>query len=224
MSNTLGRPENDYVILGEGNTSAAVGDGTFWVKASGAELRTAGPEQFARVDLERVLAVLDGDAVGEEQVRQQLSGAKVGPAAVAEPSIETMMHALCLRCDGVSFVGHTHPTAINVLTCSKAFEQALSGRLFAEDPVAGPQPPLVVPYTDPGLALARAIRSRLTPYIEAHGTAPKAIYLGNHGFVALGATAREVELITATAVKTARVLVGTFALGGPHFPGLGEAH
>ncbi len=64
LSNGLGRPENDYVILGEGNTSAAVGDGTFWVKASGSELRTAGPEQFVHVDLERVLAVLDGEAAG----------------------------------------------------------------------------------------------------------------------------------------------------------------
>jgi rhamnose utilization protein RhaD (predicted bifunctional aldolase and dehydrogenase) len=39
MSNEIGRPERDFVILGEGNTSAAAGDGTFWVKASGTELR-----------------------------------------------------------------------------------------------------------------------------------------------------------------------------------------
>ena len=35
MSRELARPERDLVILGEGNTSAACGDGSFWLKASG---------------------------------------------------------------------------------------------------------------------------------------------------------------------------------------------
>ncbi len=39
----------------------------------------------------------------------------------------------------------------------------------------------------------------------------------NHGLIALGRTAQEVENITAMAVKAARVLLGTYALGGPHF-------
>ena len=40
MSRSLGDPANDYVILGEGNTSAKVDADSFWVKASGTELRT----------------------------------------------------------------------------------------------------------------------------------------------------------------------------------------
>jgi ribulose-5-phosphate 4-epimerase/fuculose-1-phosphate aldolase len=39
----------------------------------------------------------------------------------------------------------------------------------------------------------------------------------NHGFIALGRTALEVENITAMYVKAARVLLGSYALGGPHF-------
>ncbi len=39
----------------------------------------------------------------------------------------------------------------------------------------------------------------------------------NHGLIALGRTAQQVENITAMAVKTARVLLGTYVLGGPHF-------
>jgi ribulose-5-phosphate 4-epimerase/fuculose-1-phosphate aldolase len=41
--------------------------------------------------------------------------------------------------------------------------------------------------------------------------------LQNHGVFALGQTAKEVENITAMAVKNARVLAQTFALGGPRF-------
>ena len=39
----------------------------------------------------------------------------------------------------------------------------------------------------------------------------------NHGFIALAPTARQVENITAMAVKAARVLVGAYSLGGPNF-------
>ena len=39
----------------------------------------------------------------------------------------------------------------------------------------------------------------------------------NHGFIALAPTAQQVENITAMAVKAARILVGSYALGGPHF-------
>jgi hypothetical protein len=35
--------------------------------------------------------------------------------------------------------------------------------------------------------------------------------------IALGKSAADVENITAMAVKAARVLLGTYALGGPHF-------
>jgi ribulose-5-phosphate 4-epimerase/fuculose-1-phosphate aldolase len=43
------------------------------------------------------------------------------------------------------------------------------------------------------------------------------ILMQNHGFIALGRTPAEVENITAMYVKAARVLLGTYALGGPQF-------
>jgi hypothetical protein len=39
----------------------------------------------------------------------------------------------------------------------------------------------------------------------------------NHGFIALGQSAKEVENITQMSVKAARVIAGTYAMGGPHF-------
>ncbi|MCP4538861.1 MAG: aldolase, partial [Chloroflexi bacterium] len=49
MSNNLGDPALDYVILGEGNTSARADDDTFWVKASGVNLRMIDAGGFVRV-------------------------------------------------------------------------------------------------------------------------------------------------------------------------------
>lgn len=217
MSNNLGDPVNDYVILGEGNTSVKTDEETFWVKASGTQLRTIGPEGFVQVYSEPVLAMLDGLNLSDEQVKQALIEAKVDPSAPGHPSVETAMHALFLKLEGINFVGHTHPSAINMLTCSAAFETAISGRLFPDEIVLCGPAPLIIPYVDPGLPLAREIKVRLKVYLESYGELPKTVLMQNHGFIALAGTAQKVENITAMAVKAARILVGTYALGGPHF-------
>lgn len=217
MSLSLAEPANDYVILAEGNTSARADADTFWVKASGAQMRGIGPEGFVRVAFDRVANLVDGPDLSDEEIRQALQAAKVDPAAPGHPSVETVLHALCLALPGVNFVGHTHPTAVNMITCSAHFESALSGRLFPDEIVLCGPAAVLAPYTDPGLPLARAVQQRIFTYIAAHGETPKTIYMQNHGFIALGGTPQQVENITAMAVKAARILVGAYTLGGAHF-------
>jgi rhamnose utilization protein RhaD (predicted bifunctional aldolase and dehydrogenase) len=220
MTRHLGDPALDYAILGEGNTSARAGDDTFWVKASGAEMRTIDAGGFVQVRFDRVLSMLEGGAGGsldDEQIKAGLLAARVDSAATARPSVETVLHALALQVEGVEFVGHTHPTAVNAILCSAGAEEAVAGRLFPDEIVYCGPAPVYVPYTDPGLPLARAVRAGIDRHLDEHGAAPKVILMQNHGLIALGKTATEVERITAMYVKTARVLLGTFALGGPHF-------
>jgi rhamnose utilization protein RhaD (predicted bifunctional aldolase and dehydrogenase) len=226
MSHNLGDPALDYVILGEGNTSARADADTFWVKASGTELRTIDKTGFVRVSFERVLTMLDDPALDDEAVEQGLYAARVDSAPGegvrpsvegVRPSVETVLHALCLSLEDVNFVGHTHPTAINALTCSTAFETAVSGRLFPDEIVICGPAPVVVPYTDPGVPLARLVRRLINQYIDEYYEVPKVILMQNHGLIVLGRTAQQVENITAMAVKAARVLLGTYALGGPRF-------
>ena len=217
LSNNLGRPEMDYVILGEGNTSARAGDGAFWVKSSGTELRTITAGGFVRVNVERALKVTDGPELDDEQVKEALAAARMVPGAPGRPSVETLLHAQLLNLEGIRFVGHTHPTAINSLTCSVAFPEIFKGRLFPDEIVLCGAAPLLVPYTDPGLPLARRLKGLLGEYLKKHGEAPRIILMQNHGLVALGGTAKQVEDITAMAVKTARVLLGAYAAGGPRY-------
>ncbi|MCJ7551349.1 MAG: class II aldolase/adducin family protein [Anaerolineae bacterium] len=225
MSKHLGDPANDYVILGEGNTSGLNTDGTFWVKASGHQLPTIGADGFVRVSLTRALAILDEDDLDDAGIKARLMEARVDPETgrwpspnnTTRPSTETVFHALCLSLDDVNFVGHTHATAVNMLTCSNAFEEAFSGRLFPDEIVMSGIAPVLVPYIDPGIPLAREIRSRINAYIDTYAELPKVILMQNHGLVALGRTAEQVENITAMMVKTARVILGAYAVGGPHF-------
>lgn len=217
LSNHLGRPELDYVILGEGNTSARADGQTFWVKASGTELRTVTAEGFVRVAFGRVLELLDGSELSDQAIKEGMKAAMVDATATKHPSVETILHALCLQLEGVNFVGHTHATAVNALTCSVGFERAFAGRLFPDEIVVCGVAPLLIPYTDPGVPLARKVHQELAGYLQQQGEPPRVILLQNHGLIALGRTAQQVEDVTAMAVKTARVLLGTYAAGGPRF-------
>jgi rhamnose utilization protein RhaD (predicted bifunctional aldolase and dehydrogenase) len=215
MTRTLGERERDYVILSEGNTSARADEDTFWVKASGSRMAEVTEQSFVRVHLEKVLALLDA-SLPEWMYRMHLDAARVGPDAVASPSIETALHALCLTLGDATFVGHTHPTAINAILCARDAETAFSRSISPAESLVGGEP-LFVPFLPSGQPLAWAAEAALQSYTECQGEPPRAILLQNHGLVALGSSPQEVMDITEMMVKTARILVNTYALGGPHF-------
>jgi len=217
MTHTLGDPANDYAILGEGNSSARIDQESFWVKASGAEMRTIDVQGFVQVRFDQVLPILEQDGLTDDDVKATLRAAKIDSSVTAHPSVETVLHALVLQLEGIRFVGHTHPTAVNAVLCSQEAEQAVSGRLFPDEIVYCGPAPVYVPYTDPGIPLARKIRDSIDDYLDEYGEVPKVILMQNHGLIALGRTTSEVDNITAMYVKTCRVILGAYALGGPHF-------
>jgi rhamnose utilization protein RhaD (predicted bifunctional aldolase and dehydrogenase) len=217
LSRHLGDPRLDYAILGEGNSSAGVDAESFFVKASGATLHEIGEEGFVRVRRAPILQMLDAAQLSDDEVREGMMAARVNRASPTRPSVETLFHAYLLSLPGVAFVGHTHPTPVNALLCSAGAEAAIQGRLFPDEIVCCGIAPTWVPYTDPGQPLARAIRASVEQFLEAHQVAPRIILMQNHGLIALGSTPRDVESATAMYAKTARILLGTFALGGPNF-------
>jgi rhamnose utilization protein RhaD (predicted bifunctional aldolase and dehydrogenase) len=213
LCHALGDPE--YAIIGDGNVSALASDrATFWVKASGCSLATVTTSDLVEVRLAAAMAMLEGGDKSDEEVRSALTASKVSPNPLPPPSIETVMHAALLDLPGVKYVGHTHPTAINAITCSNQFEEALRGRIFPEEVViCGPES-LLVPYADPGLVLGGELRRLALEFIERLGDFPRAVYLKNHGFIALGATAKEVLNITMTSTKAAKIRAQAMTLGG----------
>lgn len=217
MSRTLGDPAKGYVILGEGNTSARVDEDTFFVKGSGARLESIEESGFVEVRFDGVLTLLGKENLSDEQIREGLKAAKVNPDCPLRPSVETILHAQALRTGAAKFVGHTHPTVVNAILCSRRAEEAFAGRLFPDEIVVCGPAPVYIPYTDPGLLLARAVWAGVERHTDLYGQWPKVILLQNHGLIVLGQSAREVVDTTAMAAKTTQVLLGTYALGGPHF-------
>ncbi|MDH7601217.1 MAG: class II aldolase/adducin family protein [Armatimonadota bacterium] len=217
MSRELGRPENDYVILGEGNTSAKIDEEHFFVKASGKYLADSDENTFVKVKLNGALAILDKDNLTDDQIKELLFAACADPDSSIRPSIETTFHAFLLSLPGVNFVGHTHPTPILAMMCSINAENIIRGRICPEEIVfCGPES-VYVEYGDPGLALGKKIRESVYRYIDKHGCNPKVIYVQNHGLIALAGTADEVIAATAVACKAARALTGAMIFGGVRY-------
>jgi rhamnose utilization protein RhaD (predicted bifunctional aldolase and dehydrogenase) len=215
MTRELGERERDFVILGEGNTSARADQNTFWVKVSGSRMAEAKEQSFVRVHLDKVLTLLDA-SLPEWMFRMDLAAAKFAPDAPGSPSVETALHALCLTLGDAAFVGHTHPTAINAILCARDGETAFAQPIFPAESLVGGEP-LFVPFAPSGQPLAWAVEAALRSYREYHREPPRAMLLQNHGLVVLGSSPQEVVDITEMMVKTARILVETYALGGPHF-------
>jgi rhamnose utilization protein RhaD (predicted bifunctional aldolase and dehydrogenase) len=216
MSRRLGEPERDLVILGDGNTSALINEETFWVKASGAMLHGIQADGFTRMRFAPILELLDKPPADDGDMKRLLAEARVDPQG-RHPSIETVFHALALTVCQAKYVAHTHPISINAILCARGAREALSGHLFSESALyLGPEP-VIIEYADPGLPAARSLLGQIQAYMQRWGSPPRVFYLLNHGMVALGQTALEVENITAMAVKSARILLGTYAAGGPKF-------
>ncbi|MHB9023597.1 MAG: class II aldolase/adducin family protein [Armatimonadota bacterium] len=214
LSLELGRPENDLAMLGEGNTSARDGD-TCWVKASGTSLGCIDANGFVLLDRAAAEGLLDRDLPTDDAITEGLMSVMASPDG-RRPSVEAMMHAYLLGLPGVNFVGHTHPTSVIGLLCSINAEALVKQCLFPDQIVCCGPSPVYVPYTDPGLPLARLVRERVTAWMTEHGMTPRAILLQNHGLFALGKTAREVLSCTLMWSKTARVIATAVACGGVH--------
>ena len=158
LAHELGREERKLAILAEGNTSARLAADTFVVKASGSNLATLGEAGTAVCRFDRLLPLLGKKTLNDSAVDAALFAARVDPQA-RKPSVEAVFHAYLLTLPGVNFVGHTHPVTVNQLLCSRYARTFARRRLFPDEIVCCGVESVFVPYTDPGLKLAQAIRT-----------------------------------------------------------------
>lgn len=217
MTRFLGQPHLNYVIIGEGNTSQRIDNDTFWIKASGQQMQTIRADGFVAVQFAPVLNLLDNPPENPQAVQDVMNAAKVDAASPGRPSVEVTFHAMLLEECGAQVIAHTHAMAVNRILCSSRAEEFAFHRLFPDEVVlCGPQS-VFVPYVDPGLPLALAMRAQVRRYMGEFGEAPKVILLANHGLIVLGQTHTEAVNITAMAVKAAEIFAGACAVGEPVF-------
>ncbi len=216
LSHELGAEHRHLTVLGEGNTSAQLGADTFLVKASGSSLGTLTEAGVVECRFAPLLALIDRAEITAEEIDEVLLASRVDPAA-PKPSIEAIFHAWLLKLPGISFVGHTHPVAVNSILCSPRAAELASGRIFPDEVVCCGTSSVFVPYADPGLRLAQLIVRETTAWMTSNGAAPRLILLESHGLIAIGASEAAVQAATTMAVKAAQIFAGAVPLGGPVF-------
>jgi rhamnose utilization protein RhaD (predicted bifunctional aldolase and dehydrogenase) len=216
LSHDLGREDRGLAILGEGNTSARVDGERFLVKASGSTLATLSESDLTLCSFERILALFDLDSLSDEQVDDYLLNSRLLQSS-RKPSVETLFHAWLLTLPGVNFVGHTHSVAVNQILCSPRAEEFAKKRLFPDEIVCCGSATVFINYTDPGIELARAVRSEVEKFLSQRAELPSVILIENHGIITLGATPQAVLAAMLMADKAARIFSGAAALGGPKF-------
>lgn len=195
-----------FVRAGGGNSSAKA-DGILSIKPSGVSLATLTVESLIALAIEPLLQLLEGGATagsasGSDEVLRVAESARLSPTDGRRPSVELLFHALLPE----PIVLHTHPTTINNLTCS------VGGGELAEQ-ILGDRA-LWIPYTDPGLPLARVIRDERSAYAQRTGRrAPRAILLQNHGLIVGGDTAAEIDELS----REIAARIAEHAAGRPAF-------
>src|SRR5208283_2291428 len=216
LSHDLANPLHPLAILGEGNTSARVSQKTFLVKASGSSLGSLTKSDVVECRANVLLALLDDKKTSDVQVDQTLMASRVD-AGAKKPSVEALFHAWLLTLPEVEFVGHAHAPAVNSILCSPRASEFATKRIFPDEVVCCDVASVFVPYTDPGLRLARAIRERTNQFIKKHQRPPRVVLLENHGLITLGRTPEAVLAAMLMAEKAASVWLGAAMLGGPVF-------
>ncbi|MGV8913576.1 MAG: class II aldolase/adducin family protein [Rhodoglobus sp.] len=212
LTERLGRPDRDLVILAEGNTSELLADGTIVVKASGSSMVSATASDFVTVEVEPLLEVLRDPDADQERLTAELDAGETNGRRV-RASIETLIHVAVRAFAPARYVAHTHPTAVVSLLASIHAETSFADAVYSDElMVLGRS--LYIPYAQPGLELGRLFLERLGEHVEQYGETPSLILLGNHGIVAISDSADGAEAISLMAVKSARVRLGALQAGG----------
>lgn len=190
LSHAFGTPE--YVKAGGGNTSCKTAD-TLWVKPSGTTLAGLKRETFVAMDraaLSRLYAAATpADSAAREELVKNMMAEAVKPETPGRASVEAPLHdSIAAR-----YVVHTHPAAVNGLTCAVG-GRAAAARLFPDA--------LWVPYVDPGYTLCMVVRKAVQRYAAEHGAEPSLLFLENHGVFVSGDTEDDIKAIYARVMGT----------------------
>jgi rhamnose utilization protein RhaD (predicted bifunctional aldolase and dehydrogenase) len=215
LSHELGREERRLAILAEGNTSAKLDGETFLVKASGSNLGTLAERDVVECRAASLVGALDRKMT-DADIDAALLAAREDSTA-KKPSVEALFHAWLLSLPGVEFIGHTHAVAVNSILCSPRAREFAGKRLFPDEVVCCDVASVFVPYTDPGLQLAKVIREETQKFIAGQGRPPRVILMENHGLITLGGSVEAVLSAMLMTEKAALIWLGAAALGGPQF-------
>ncbi len=210
--------ETSLVVWGGGNTSIKSAERdhrgraveVLRVKGSGSDLKSIQRKDFPGVRMDDILALLDRQDMGDQEMVDYLARALQEPGG-PRPSIETLLHGFL----PAHAVVHTHADAIVSLTNNDRARETLQA-VYGADVIA-------LDYRRPGFRISKDVADAIAARPGA-----RALLLEKHGTITWGATVREayegtIELITRAEEAIAERRRGRRLFGGPRVPVLEPA-
>lgn len=200
MSNRYGKNE-EFVLAGGGNTSYKE-NGVMYVKGSGTSLASVNAEQFVKMDMQKLSAMLEKEYPADDDAREaaallDMMAARLPGEEAKRPSVEAILHAIFPQ----KFVLHTHPAMVNGLSCGKDGEDVCR-KLFAGEAVW-------IPLTKPGYILAAVCRGFFKEHTNTTGSFPQMVILQNHGLFVAADTVGEIDALMETVMGKLKEKAGT---------------
>jgi rhamnulose-1-phosphate aldolase/alcohol dehydrogenase len=202
--------ETSLVVWGGGNTSIKLAERDYRgrevrvlrVKGSGSDLKSIEKKHFPGVRMDDILALLDRQDMGDQEMVDYLAHALQEPAS-PRPSIETLLHGF-LPAEAVI---HTHADAIVSLTNNDRAADVLRD-VYGADVIA-------LPYRRPGFLISREVAETFARHPKA-----KALLLEKHGTICWGATVKAAYLSTVDLISRAEEAIEHRAKGRVRFGGV----
>src|SRR5262250_2456411 len=201
--------ETSLVVWGGGNTSTKLTERdhrgrevrVLRVKGSGSDLKSIEKKHFPGVRMDDVLALLERQDMGDQEMVDYLAHALQEPAS-PRPSIETLLHGF-LPAEAVI---HTHADADVSLTNNDRSGEVLR-EVYGDEVIA-------LPYRRPGFLISREVAQ-----VFATHPAARAILLEKHGTICWGASVKEAYLSTIELISRAEEAIVHRAKGRARFGG-----
>jgi len=202
--------ETSLVVWGGGNTSIKIAERDYRgrdvrvlrVKGSGSDLKSIEKKHFPGVRMDDVLALLERQDMGDQEMVDYLAHALQEPSS-PRPSIETLLHGF-LPADAVI---HTHADAIVSLTNNDRAADTLR-EVYGGDVIA-------LPYRRPGFLISREVAEAFARYPKA-----RALLLEKHGTICWGGTVKDAYLSTIDLISRAEEAIAHRAKGRVRFGGV----
>ena len=202
--------ETSLVVWGGGNTSIKLTERdhrgrevrVLRVKGSGSDLKSIEKKHFPGVRMDDVLALLERQDMGDQEMVDYLAHALQEPAS-PRPSIETLLHGF-LPAEAVI---HTHADAVVSLTNNDRAAEVLR-EVYGDEVIA-------LPYRRPGFLISRQVAETF----ERHPRA-KALLLEKHGTICWGADVKAAYLATVDLISRAEDAIEHRAKGRVRFGGV----
>jgi len=178
----------ELVLAGGGNTSMKE-NGVLYVKSSGSRLATISKEEFASLDIAKLLEITkkeypDSDSAREAAFLADVTASLLPGEENKRPSVEALLHALFPQ----RYVLHLHPALVNGLTCAVNGEKEAK-RLFPDA--------LWVQACRPGYTLGKLLANKMC-------ADTRVVLLQNHGVFFAADTPEELGALLDNMLKKLR--------------------